>query len=354
MYEGTTQGTPGDASCDAGATAGHCDVMSMEIDQIVPRRQLRETVVTPVRWLLRQEAGGILLALVLLCAGISIAAPNFLGSYNLLVVARQASFVGLLALGQTLVLLLGGIDLSVGASAGLSAIIGALILTRFATPPAVALLLTVGFGFILGLATDFRRRDEAQSVDRDPRRMGDVCRRHSRHHPRLPGAAAGRGVSPVRRRNRLGRSDARRVLPADSRAACVMLNFSRFGRNIYAVGGNREAAKLVGIPVERVEALVNGLAGALAALGGLYASRMDFAEPAVGEDWLMGAITASIIGGTSLRGGQGTILGAVLGTLLMAVLSNGMALLNVSGYWARVVVGAVVLVAVLVDLLRRR
>jgi ribose transport system permease protein len=330
--------------------------MSVEVDQIGPRRQLRETVVTPVRWLLRQEAGGILLALVLLCAGISVAAPNFLGSYNLLVVARQASFVGLLALGQTLVLLLGGIDLSVGASAGLSAIIGALILTRFATPPAVALLLTVGFGFVLGLANGFF----VAVMKLNPFIVTLAA------WEMFAGATLvithGYPVQPLGEAfHQYGGGTVWGVpMPVVfflliAALLAWMLNFSRFGRNIYAVGGNREAAKLVGIPVERVEALVYGLAGALAALGGiLYASRMDSAEPAVGEDWLMGAITASIIGGTSLRGGQGTILGAVLGTLLMAVLSNGMALLNVSGYWARVVVGAVVLVAVLVDLLRRR
>ncbi len=81
---------------------------------------------------------------------------------------------------------------------------------------------------------------------------------------------------------------------------------------------------------------------------------MDAGQPSVGVGWLMGAITAAIIGGTSLRGGQGTIVGTVLGALLMAVLANGIVLLNVSGYWERVIIGGVVLVAVLVDLLRRR
>ena len=98
-----------------------------------------------------------------------------------------------------------------------------------------------------------------------------------------------------------------------------------------------------------------GLAGMFAAVVGiLYASRMDSGQPAVGEEWLMGAITAAILGGTSLEGGQGTILGTVLGTLLMAVVSNQLSLLNVSGYWKRVVVGAIVRVAVLTDLLRTR
>ena len=114
-----------------------------------------------------------------------------------------------------------------------------------------------------------------------------------------------------------------------------MLAKSRFGRNIYAIGGNRDAAVLVGIPVARIEMFAYGLAGMFAALAGiLYAGRMDAGQPAVGEGWLMGAITAAILGGTSLKGGQGTILGTVFGTLLllMAAVSNGLSLLNVSGW----------------------
>ena len=88
--------------------------------------------------------------------------------------------------------------------------------------------------------------------------------------------------------------------------------------------------------------------------GILFASRMDGAQPSVGEGWLMGAITAAILGGTSLRGGQGSIVGTVLGALLLTVLANGTVLMNVSGFWQRVIVGTVVLLAVLVDLLRRR
>jgi ribose transport system permease protein len=130
---------------------------------------------------------------------------------------------------------------------------------------------------------------------------------------------------------------------------------TRFGRNIYAVGGNRDAAELVGIRTWRIEFLVFGLAGLFAALAGiLYASRMDSGQPSVGEGWLMGAITAAILGGTSLRGGQGSIVGTILGALLMAVLANGIVLLSVSGYWERIIVGSVVLIAVLVDLFRRR
>jgi ribose transport system permease protein len=133
-----------------------------------------------------------------------------------------------------------------------------------------------------------------------------------------------------------------------------LLTQTRFGRNIFAVGGNRDAAILVGIRVRSVEFLVFGLAGMFAAVAGmLYASRMDAGQPSIGEGWLMGAITAAILGGTSLRGGQGSIVGTMLGALLLTVLANGTVLLNVSGFWQRVIVGIVVLIAVLVDLFRR-
>jgi ribose transport system permease protein len=98
-----------------------------------------------------------------------------------------------------------------------------------------------------------------------------------------------------------------------------------------------------------------GLAGLFAALAGvLYASRMDAAQPSVGEGWMLSAITSAVIGGTSLRGGEGTVVGTVLGAVLLTVLQNGTVLLNVSCYWQRVIVGSVVLVAVLIDLVRRR
>ena len=307
-------------------------------------------------WPLRQEAGGILVALVLLCAAVAIASPNFLGSYNLIVVARQASFVGLIALGETLVLLVGGIDLSVGAAAGLCAILGALTLTRLGVPPTAALLASMVIGFVFGLANgifvSILRLNPFIVTLASWQIFAGMTLVITHGYPVQP---LGEAFHWYGSGSLLGIPVPVVVFLVVAAILAWILGYSRFGRHIYSIGGSREAAKLVGIPVVRVEAMVYGIAGALAALAGiLYASRMDSAEPAVGEGWLMGAITAAIIGGTSLRGGQGTILGTVLGTLLMAVLNNAMALLNVSGYWTKVVIGAVVLIAVLVDLLRRR
>jgi ribose transport system permease protein len=304
----------------------------------------------------RWEASGVLLALLALCVLLALATPNFFTLNNLPIVLRNASFVGLVALGQTLVLLVGGIDLSVGAAAGLSAIVGALMLTKLGVHPYAIIPLTMAFGLLLGFAN-------AAFIAK------------LRLNPFIVTLASGEifagmtlvitqgyPVRPLGPEFRLfGQADIFGMpLPVViffgiGLILWWMLTRTRFGRDIYAVGGNRDAAALVGIRVWRVEFLVFGLAGMLAALAGiLYASRMDAAQPSVGEGWMLSAITAAIIGGTSLRGGEGTIFGTILGALLLTVLQNGTVLLNVSGYWQRVIIGSVVLVAVLVDLFRRK
>lgn len=302
------------------------------------------------------EASGILVALIVLIALLGMATPNFLTAYNLSVVVRQASFVGLVALGQTLVLLIGGIDLSVGAAAGLSAIVGGIMLTQFGVHPYAVLPLAMAFGLVIGALNGvfvamlklnpfivtlaageiFAGLTMVITEGYPVRPLGPVFQFFG------SGTIAGVPVPVI-------------VFLGAGLILAYVLKFTKFGRDVYAVGGNRDAAELVGIRVKRVEFIVFALAGMFAALAGLlYASRMDSAQPSVGEGWLMGAITAAIIGGTSLRGGQGSIVGTILGALLMAVLANGIVLLNVSGFWERVIIGIVVLVAILVDLARRR
>lgn len=304
----------------------------------------------------RWEASGVLVALVVLTLLLSVAADNFLTGYNLGVVTRNAAFVGLVALGQTLVLLVGGIDLSVGATAGLSAIVGSMALVNWGLNPWLVIPFTMLFGFGLGsingalvaglrlnpfivtLATweIFAGMTLVITGGYPIRPLGETFQIFGK------GEVLGLPVPVI-------------IFFVAAAALIWTLSQSRFGRNVFALGGNRDAAILAGIRVRRVEFLCFGLAGMLASLAGiLYASRMDAGQPSVGEGWLMGAITAAILGGTSLRGGQGSIVGTVLGALLLAVLDSGTVMMNVSGDWQRVIVGAVVLVAVLVDLLRPR
>lgn len=327
--------------------------MSERIASTRPARGVSSPLLSRFR---KWEASGILIALLLLVAALSIASPNFLSQYNLSVVARQASFVGLVALGQTLVLLIGGIDLSVGTAAGLSTIVGCLMLTKLGIHPYLVPLLTALFGFGLGLINGALIAGLRLNPFIVTLATGEVFAGLNlvitRGYPIRP---LGEPFRVFGQGSVMGVPVPVMIFLGAGLILLWLLTRTRFGRNIYAIGGNRDAATLVGIRVWRVEFIVFGLAGMFAALAGiLYASRMDSGQPSVGEGWLMGAITAAIIGGTSLRGGEGTIVGTLLGALLMAVLANGIVLMNVSGYWERVIVGLVVLIAILVDLARRR
>ncbi|MBE7204110.1 MAG: ABC transporter permease [Parafilimonas terrae] len=311
--------------------------------------------VSPLTRFRRWEASGALFALVVLSGLLAVASPYFFTLNNLPIVLRNASFVGLVALGQTLVLLIGGIDLSVGAAAGLSAIVGALMLTKLGIHPYLIIPLTALFGLCLGFANALFVAKLKLNPFIVTLASGEI----------FAGLnlviTQGYPVRPLGAFRVFGQTELYGVpVPVIIFfvAALILwwvLTRTRFGRNIYAVGGNRDAAALVGIRVWRVEFIVFGLAGMFAALAGiLYASRMDAAQPSVGEGWMLSAITAAIIGGTSLRGGEGTVIGTLFGALLLTVLQNGTVLMNVSGYWQRVIIGSVVLVAVLVDLFRRK
>lgn len=302
------------------------------------------------------EASGVMVALVALVLALSLATDNFLSSYNLSVVVRQAAFVGLVALGQTLVLLVGGIDLSVGAGAGLSSTVGAIALTAWGVPPWLVIPFTMAFGFALGATNGifvaWLRLNPFIVTLATWEIFAGLTLVITKGYPIRP---LGESFTVYGKGEPFGIPVPVLIFVAVALVLVWMLTQTRFGRNIFAVGGNREAAILAGIPARRVEFIAYGMSGMLASMAGiLFASRMDAAQPSVGEGWLMGAITAAILGGTSLRGGQGSIVGTVMGALLLTVLANGTVLLNVSGFWQRVIVGAVVLVAVLVDLLRGR
>jgi len=133
-------------------------------------------------------------------------------------------------------------------------------------------------------------------------------------------------------------------------AAIIITQKTALGRYIYAIGGNEHASKLSGINISKVKIIVYGIAGMLAAVGGIIVtSRLDSAQPNAGMSYELDAIAAVVIGGTSLSGGRGTIMGTVLGALIIGVLNNGLVLLNVSPFWQQVVKGGVILLAVIID-----
>lgn len=304
----------------------------------------------------RFREGGIFVALIVICAMLSIGTPKFLTSYNIGIVIRQVSFVAIVAMGQTMVLLTGGIDLSVGSVAGLCSVVGAIAMSKAPFDPYIACLLAMGLGLVIGAISGFFIAYVKMNAFIVTLGMGEICAGTNlvitRGYPVL-------GIPE--KFNFLGQGMIGPIPIPVVIMLLLMLLFTYlltstpYGRNVYAIGGNRNAARLVGIQVARVQMSVYAISGVLAAFAGMiFVSRVNAGQPTVGPSWLMPSITAAIISGTTLSGGEGTIIGAIIGAVFMGVLSNGIVLMDISAYWERVIIGSVVIIAVLLDVLRKR
>jgi ribose transport system permease protein len=298
---------------------------------------------------------GALAALVALVVALSLLSPDFLSVTNLLNVGVQAAVTAILAFGQTFVIVTGGIDLSVGSVAALSAIVLAWTATvaGLPWPPATLVSLLVGVAcglvnavliaygklppFIATLAMLGVARGLALVISQgSPIPMPDAV-------SHLGDTAGGFLPIPVI------------VMVVMGVIAAVILNRTYAGRAMYAIGGNEEAARLSGIKVGRQKLITYALAGGFAAVAGIVlASRLASAQPQAAAGYELDAIAAVVIGGASLSGGKGRALGTFVGALILAVLRNGLNLLSVSAFWQQVVIGVVIALAVLVDTLRRR
>jgi ribose transport system permease protein len=302
-----------------------------------------------------------LIALVLMVVALSLSTSSFLTVDNGLNVLRQISINLCLSIGMTLVILSGGIDLSVGSMLALSGAVAAGLLKNGVAVPGtdVVLQFTVFGAVVSGLAVGtvlgwFN---------------GFVITRF-----KLPPFVATLGMLSIARGltmlwtggfpvtglgERFGYMGTGHLLgipmPVWISALLTALFFgitrrTRFGRHLFAVGGNERAALLSGLNVTRIKLLVYMLAGALSGVAGLLVTaRLDSATPNAGLSYELDSIAAVVIGGTSLSGGRGSILGTALGCLIIGVLNNGLVLLSVSPFWQQVIKGAVILLAVAVD-----
>ncbi len=297
-------------------------------------------------------AGMIFVVLIFLCTAIGIAKPEFLSQYNLSTLSRTVSFTTIVAFGQTLVLLTGGIDLSVAGVAGMSGITAAWLMVNTSIPPVFCIILILMLAFICGSLNGF--------LITKMKMVPFVVT--------LATGAIFTGViyvitkgSPImgipKSATILGQGMLFKVIPYPAIAMVVLgligiyvLKMTPFGRYIYAVGGNENAARIAGIKVDQVTSIVYGLSSTLAAVAGiLMTCRLGTAQPTVGSDWVMPSVTAACIGGTSLSGGRGSIIGAIVGGVFMGVISNSIVILQISPYWEKVITGLVILAAIAID-----
>lgn len=314
----------------------------------------------------RLMRGGPILVLLGLAGYLSFATPYFLSVGNLINIARQVSINTILSVGQTLVIVSGGIDLSVGAILALSASLGAVAMTYWGLSPWVGIALALLCGAAAGLANglvitkgripDFIATLGMQSTARGIALIvtgGLPVPSHltaTTLKAYLPPFLIWLGSGDC-----LGVPAALLVALAVVAAGWFILHHTVLGRAAYAIGGNQEAARVSGIPIGTTKVLIYGVMGVMAAIAGLVLTgRLNSANALMAEDAPLQAIAAVVIGGTNLFGGQGGVIGTVIGAVIMGVLANGLNLLNVSAFWQRVIMGLVIISVVVFDQWRRR
>jgi ribose transport system permease protein len=299
---------------------------------------------------------GTFAGLVALCLALWAATPHFLTVSNLLNVLEQTSINAIVAVGMTFVIISGGIDLSVGSVLALSGIAFArAVEAGVPVPIAMGAALAMGWscGLVNGLLVTYGRLPPfittlgMMSIARGAALM----------------VAEGRPISGFSEGFRALATGRVLMIPAPiiiTGLIYVVAHFvlarTVFGRATYAIGGNEEAARLSGIQVRFHKTTIYGVAGLTSAAAAvILTARLNSAQPTAGTMYELDAIAATVIGGTSLLGGEGTLLGALIGALIMGVLRNGLNLLNVSSFFQQVVIGVVIIVAVLIDMsLKRR
>ncbi len=298
---------------------------------------------------------GALAGLLVLVVALSVSAPSFLSTQNLLNVGVQAAVVAVLAFGSTFVIVSGGIDLSVGSVAALSAMVGAWMSAEAGLPGPLALLLGLLTGVVAGLVNG-----TLVAYGKLPAFIATLAMLSVARGLTLV-VSQGSPLTTPDVVSFLG-SNLTPYLPMPLLVMVVFFGITGFvlsrtysGRSMYAIGGNEEAARLSGIDTRRQKLVIYALSGLFAAVAGmLLAGRLSSAGPQAAVGYELDAIAAVVIGGASLSGGVGRATGTLVGALVLAVLRNGLNQLQVSPFWQQVVIGAVIALAVLLDTLRRR
>lgn len=294
---------------------------------------------------------GIFIALLVICILLSIATPYFFTTQNILIILRQVSINGILAIGVTFVIITGGIDLSLGSVLALTGVVAAGFAHPDTYPLAVPVILGIFTGVVIGAINGLTITLGRVAPFIVTLGMMTIAR----------GLALvwsnGRPVTNLSPAfNFIGGGDLLHI-PVPVLlfvlvivVSAVILKYTRTGRYIYAVGGNENAARASGIRIKRVKLFAYIFCGALAGLAGIILSaRITTGQPNAGIAYELDAIAAVVIGGTSLMGGRGSIAGTVIGVLIIGVINNGLDLLNVTSYYQQIIKGVIIISAVLLD-----
>lgn len=308
-----------------------------------------------VRRVLRMRESAIFLALLGIMVVITIVAPQFATSGNIYRVSRQISFVAIAALGVFTVILTGGIDLSLGSIIGISGVVSGLSMasgTHFLIAILIGLLTGCLVGTINGLLvsyvgiTPFIVTLGMLSVARGTiwiiTKGWPVENIDDRILVLGQGSLLGIPVPVI-------------IMLVVSVIVHFFLRLTVFGRRVYAIGGNEEATRLSGIDVKKIKCLVYTISGLMAAITGIIlVARFNSAQTSSGDGWELDAIAAAVIGGASLQGGAGSVVGVLIGAAIMGVIRNGLVLMRVSAYWQTAIMGLIIILAAVIDRIKNR
>jgi ribose/xylose/arabinose/galactoside ABC-type transport system permease subunit len=298
---------------------------------------------------------GLLAVILLLVLIMSLVKPVFMTSENIINVLRQVSINGVLAIGITFVIMTGGIDLSIGSIVAVTAVItGSLLENGYGLAASIAagLIAALAFGLFNGLLIavgglpPFIATLSSMTIARGFALVYANGRNYVIVHQAFLGIGKG---------SFLGIPVPVWILLSVCVVAYIVLNFTVFGRHIYAFGGNKQAAKLAGVRVRLVEIsayMITGLLAGLAAI--ILASRTSAGQPTAGTGYELDAIAAAAIGGISMNGGSGTIGGTIMGFIIIGIMLNSLTLLNVSSFYQQIVKGIIIIVAVMLDMQAKR
>lgn len=295
---------------------------------------------------------GIYIGFLVIFILFSLLSPYFLKGKNISNILVQSSILAIIAVGETIVILTGGIELSVGSVVAFTSLSSAFLIVEMGFPIPMGILIALIFSGLIGLVN------------------GLVI-----SYGRVPAFITTLGMMSIARGGALALKSGQPISGIPPKyeylATCeiggaipifivyiiviyllgyVLLVRTKSGRYIYAIGGNRDSARLSGIKVKVYETMAYVICGSLAGLGGiLLTARLDYATPIAGLGYELDVIAATVIGGTSLAGGEGNIFGTLLGAIMMGTLRNGLTLLNVSSYYQQIIIGIVIIGAVFLD-----
>jgi ribose transport system permease protein len=303
-------------------------------------------------------------ALIVIIVVFSLLSPNFLQFNNVVGILLATAVNGVLALGVTFVIVSGGIDLSIGTVMTLSAVITGVIATEMRLPLPLAIVAGIATGGVAGFVNGiliarlkippFIATLGMLNVAKGLALvMAGLAPIYFNETPEFNQAAMGSVTNSII--PGLAVPNIVLIFLLAALLASLVLSRTVLGRYTFALGSNEEAARLSGVTVDRWKIAVYTVCGLFAGLAGvLIAARLNSAQPALGQGYELDAIAAAVIGGTSLSGGEGTILGTVIGAFIISTLTNGLRILSVPQEWQTVVTGGIVIVAVYLDIVRRR